>query len=228
MKRLACGVRHARRSAGAALELVADHARAAADIALGDRSRDRAVQRGERMFGSDREARRIAEPAVIGLRHDRQQPGHRHLVAHGECADRIAHHADRVCVGYADGRRQQSLFGDPCPAGHLAIAVEGVDAGEHRIGPQLLTARPDRGDARPHDRWRVMDQRRVADAHAGHVGDGVPLARRQRAGDDAKVTQSGAWHVGSFHAVRNDTERACSSSQSRKISRRGGGSTASG
>jgi hypothetical protein len=32
----------------------------------------------------------------------------------------------------------------------------------------------------------------------------------------------------SFHAVRDDTGRACSNSQSRNISRRGGGSTASG
>ena len=82
MKRLARRLHHARRGAGAALELVADHAGAAADIALGDRSRDRAIERGERVLGGDREARRIAEPAVIGFGHDRQQPRHRHLVAH--------------------------------------------------------------------------------------------------------------------------------------------------
>ena len=40
-------------------------------------------------------------------------------------------------VGDADRRGQQPLLGDPRPAGHLAVAVERVDAGEHRIGPDL-------------------------------------------------------------------------------------------
>ena len=128
---------NARCGADAALELVADHARAATDIALGDRPRDRAIERGEGVLRRDREARRIAEPAVIGFGHDRQQPRHRHLLAHRVGADRVAHDADRMRVGDADRRGQQALLGDPGPAGHLAVAVERVDAGERGIGPDL-------------------------------------------------------------------------------------------
>ena len=60
-----------------------DHARAAADVALDDRAPRRPIQRGEGVCGRDREAIRLAEPAVIGLGHHRQQPRHRDALAHG-------------------------------------------------------------------------------------------------------------------------------------------------
>src|ERR1700686_3791570 len=97
----------------------------------------------------------------------------RGAVAHGERADRIAHDADLIGVGDAYRRPDVALLGDPRQTGHLAVAVERVEAGEDVIGPDLGAARPDRGDPGAHDTGRLADQCRIADPHAGDVGDRV-------------------------------------------------------
>jgi hypothetical protein len=61
-----------RSGAGAALELMADHASSATDITLRYRSSRRGVKSGDRVLSHHQEGRRIAEPAVIGFSHDRQ------------------------------------------------------------------------------------------------------------------------------------------------------------
>ena len=67
---------HARGGARAALELVADHAGAAADIAFGDRLAAVAPSRAANaQFLGDREALNVVQPAIIGLGHDRQMEG---------------------------------------------------------------------------------------------------------------------------------------------------------
>ena len=66
----------ARCRAGSALELVADHAGAAADIAFGDgAAADRAVERGKRVLLRQRESLDVAQPAIVGLGDDRQMKG---------------------------------------------------------------------------------------------------------------------------------------------------------
>ena len=59
--------------------------------------------------------------------------------------------------------------------------------------PGTMTVTPVRTGPRPDlQRAVALDQRRVADAHAGDVGDGVRLARRKAADDDPEVARAGA------------------------------------
>jgi hypothetical protein len=118
----------------------------------------------------------------------------RHLVLHGIGDERIAHHADRMGAGDAEGRGQQALLLDPDGAGHLAVAVEGVIAGEHGPLPRIVAARPDRRYAGSRHRRRVVDDRGVADAHARYVGDGVVGAGRQLPDGDAEIAETSASH----------------------------------
>ena len=69
------GRQAARGRADAALEAVADHAGAAADVALGD-GPARGVRKGRvEVLGADVLAVDVVEPAVPGLAHHRQRPG---------------------------------------------------------------------------------------------------------------------------------------------------------
>ena len=92
---------------------------------------------------------------------------------------RVAHDPDAVRVGDRDRRGQQARFADPFEAGHLAVAVEAMAAGEHGLAQRRPAARADDRDAGPDrapaddQRSVAADQRRVPDRDAGDVGDGV-------------------------------------------------------
>src|SRR5262249_34252756 len=92
-------------------------------------------------------------------------------------------------VGDAERHRQQALLLDPDGAGHLPVAVEHVEPGGHRPGPDVRPPWPDRGHAGAGDRRRVVDNGRVADAHPGHVGDGVHRTGRELTGMEAEIPQ---------------------------------------
>ena len=191
---LAGGFDHPARGADPALELVADHARAAADIALGHRAAAGGVQRGMGHGLGDRKGLGIGEPAVMGLGHDRQMPGRLDAELDGIAADGIAHGADAMGAGDADGAGEQALLGEPDGAGHLAIAVEAVEAGEAVVVPDVAAAGPDHGDAGADHRRLVADQGRMADLHPGDIGDGIERPRRQRADGDAEIAKPRAAH----------------------------------
>ena len=85
-------------------------------------------------------------------------------------------------------------------------------AGEDRLGPRVAVMGHDDGDAGP-DRPCARrpgpvarDERRVADAHAGDVGDGVVRAGPPTPDDDAEVSCT---HPGML-AARRVAERRCS------------------
>ena len=173
---------------------MADHPRPAADISFGKRSAACGIERLEGKLPRYRKTRDVAQPTIIGLGHDRKMKGLRSAVAHGERTNRVAHDAHGISIRDADRRADIALLGDPWEAGHLAVAVEGVPPGEDVVGPDLLAARPDRGDAGADDARRVADQRRVADADPFDVGDGVEGTRRQGADPDAEITQPRTRH----------------------------------
>src|SRR5262249_33667463 len=112
-----------RRRACSALELVANHAGAATNIAFGDRpAAGRGIESSEGMFSCKGKALNLAQPPVIGLSNTRQQPLLWRATAHGERTDRVAHHADLTRVRDADRRPEQALLSNPWQASHLAVA----------------------------------------------------------------------------------------------------------
>src|SRR6185503_1931464 len=186
----------ARRRAGAALEAVALHGRAAADVAFGHRSGLRAVERGEDVLRLDVKAVDVVEVAVVGFRDDRQQPRLRVLLALDRPLDRrVADDADAVRVGDEDRPLEKPGLFDPGRAGHLAVAVHREPAGEHLI-LRRLAARQDGGDAgtnRPApDLQRPVagDERGDADLDAGNVGNRVERPRRA-VKRDAEIARAG-------------------------------------
>src|SRR5262249_34288555 len=126
----AVGRQHARGGASAALELVAVHAGAAADTALGDGTARGGGEGLEDVLGFDVEAVHVVEPEVAGFGDDGEAPGHRARVrpVRDIVGDQgVADGAHAVGVGDADRRRQQTRFLDPGDAGHLAGAVQLVE-----------------------------------------------------------------------------------------------------
>src|SRR5262249_44023434 len=117
----------------------------------------------------------VVEVAVPGLRGDREQPHLREarMMLDGPRDDPGMDHADRVRVGDTDRPAERSRLLDPRQAGHLAVAILGVEARRHRITGPGGTARMDRRDAGAH---RVAaNQRLVAHLDAGYVRDRVPV-----------------------------------------------------
>jgi hypothetical protein len=163
---------------------------------LGDRAAGGAVERRERVRRRHRESFRLAEPAVVGLADDRQQPGPTHALSHGIGDHGVAHDAHQMRVGDAHGCRQQALLVDPDRAGHLAVPVERVEPGRHGIGPDVRPRWPDRRHSGAGNRGGIVDDGGMADAHAGHVGDGVERSRRQLAGAKAEVAEPRTRHRG--------------------------------
>ena len=187
-----------RRRADAALELVADHARPAADVALGDRPVGRRRERRVQVLGVDVEAVDVVERAVVRLADHRQRPDR---VAHavgprGRLDQRVAHHPDAVRVRDADRPAQHPGLPDPLEPGELAVAVEPMRPGEDRLGPDVAVVRDDGGDAgadrsraRP-QRAVARDERRVPDADAGDVGDRVERPRLHATDADPELTSA--------------------------------------
>ena len=185
-------VHHPRRRAGAAFELVADHPGAAAHISLRHRAAGRSGEGRQRMRAADRKAFDLVQPPVIGLGHHRQME--RRPVPIGNLADRIPHNANLIRVGNADRRTQQPLLGNPGHAGHFAIAVERMDAGETVIAPDFIPTRPDRRHPGADNMRLIGDQRGAAHLHPRHIGNRIQRSRRQFAGDNAEVAQPGSLH----------------------------------
>ncbi len=181
------GVGDPRRGADAALEAVADHAGAAADVALGHGPVGRGGQGGLDVVGLHMEAVDVAEQPVVGLPHHRQRPVDA-LTAGGHLGgdQRVADDAGAVGVGDPDRGGQFAGFLDPLQAGHLAAAVEAMGAGEDGLGPDVVV-RDDDGDPGVDVRWAGVVESGVPDAHPRYVGDGVVRPRRVFPDDDAEI-----------------------------------------
>jgi hypothetical protein len=136
----------------------------------------------------------VAEPAVIGLGDHRQMEGLGSAVAHRKGRNGVADDADLVGVGDPDRRAEQALLREPRKAGHLAVAVERERPGEHVVGPNFRSTRPDGGDPRAGNPRTILDDRRVAHFDARHVGNGVERAGRQRPDLKTEIAQAGTGH----------------------------------
>src|SRR6185503_17462902 len=100
----------------------------------------------------------------------RQMPGLLDLEPDRVAADRVAHHAHAMGTGDADRPGEQPLLGEPDRAGHLAIAVEAVEAGEAVVVPDVAPAGPDHGDPGADHRGLVADQGGMADLDSRDIG----------------------------------------------------------
>ena len=103
---------------------MADHAGAAADIALGHRAVLRRRQRREDMRLGDVKRVDVAQPAVIGLGDHGKMEGLRCAVANRKRGNGVTNDADLIGVGDPDRRAKQALLGEPGQPGHLAVAIE--------------------------------------------------------------------------------------------------------
>ncbi len=140
-------------------------------------------QRFEGMRLGDVLALAVVQERIRRLAHHRLVPWDgrlQHLVevaVHG-----VADHADRVGAGDHHRAAEHAAFNDPRRAGHLAEAVAGKPAGEHRR--PLSATRPHRRHARAHgslahhERAVTAHHRRVTHFHAGHVSDCVQRTGR--------------------------------------------------
>src|SRR5262249_20938115 len=91
--------------AGAALELVANHAGTTANIAFGDWPvANRRIERRKGMLRCQWKALDVTKPSVIGLGDDREVELLWSVVARGKRAYRVAHNADLIRVRDADRR----------------------------------------------------------------------------------------------------------------------------
>ena len=138
--------------ADAALEAVADHAGAAADVALGHRPALGAVERLEDVRLLDVEAVDVVEVAVVGLGHDRQRPPVARARRAWPLLTRQAMTASRTTptlwvLVISTGPSRKPDSSTQVGAGHLAVAVEREPAGEDGWSCESLAARQDRGDA---------------------------------------------------------------------------------
>ena len=186
-----------RRRSGTALELVADHSGAAADVALGDCAAARAVERSEDVFVGHGETVDVVEHAVPRLGDHRQSPRLRlqSAVLQRPLERGVAHRADAVSIRDEDRPFKKAAFLDPRRAGHLPVAIQ-REPSRHDWIARRFSTRQDRRDARAHgsladlQRPLTLDERREADFDAGHVGDRVqrPRCAFER---DAEVARSG-------------------------------------
>ena len=180
-------LQHPGRGADAALEAVADHARAAADVALPDRSRRGRVDRLDHVLGAHVHAVDVVQGPVPGLPHHRQAPG---LLGAGPAGQPgrdqgVAHHPDAVGVGDRDRRGEQARLADPLQAGQLPVAVQPVAAGERRLGVRVV--RGGEQHRHPGAHGVAPDQGGVAHPDPGHVGDRVVRPWPAGADGDAQV-----------------------------------------
>src|SRR5450759_19856 len=106
--------------------------------------------------------------------------------------------AGALRVGEQHGRLDKAPLADGADPDDLAHAVGGEGAGDDTLVPDVVAVGQDGGDARaggPTAVWQLRPAPRdgaVADAHAGHVGDGVQRAGGEHADGDAEVAQSAA------------------------------------
>ena len=173
------------------------------------------IERGVHVFGLHVKAVHVVEHAVVGLGDQRIRepdvPDQRRevLVAIHPAERGVAHHADAAGVGDQDRRLEKAGLLHPVRAGHVAVAVQHVVRGEHRI--ELPAARQDRGDAGadrplPFDELAfAANQRREADLDAGDIGDGVERSGRSRPGtgcrDPARATARSCARAGEMRGA---------------------------
>ena len=134
----------------------------------------------------------VVQVAVVGLADQRIDGPHllvagqrQHVVEQG-----VGHarHVERG--GERDRRLDLAQFVDLRGAGQLAEGVADEDRAGHLFAEQIAGMRQDRRDAGAN--IVAANQRGVADADAGHVGDGVERPARQRAGWNADFGRAGA------------------------------------
>ena len=99
------------------------------------------------VVGGDVRAVDVVEHAVPRLGDDGQRPP---VVAGALCRldphERVANDADRMGIGQRDrGGEQTGLF-DPVTSRHLPVAIETMNAGEHRTRRWRFETRDDHGD----------------------------------------------------------------------------------
>ena len=84
--------------------------------------------------------------------------------------------ADGVRVGDHDRATEGARFVDPVRAGHLTIAIKGMDSGGHRFRDAVAAKRQDRRDARPNCLVLgtvVVIKGHHADGEAGNISDRI-------------------------------------------------------
>ncbi len=183
------------------LEIEARHAGAGPDAAFGHGASRRAVQRFAHVLLLDVHAAQVVEEAVVALAHDRHHgilDADPWVVIHHPAHRGVVHGAGALRVGEQHGRLDKAPLADGADPDDLAHAVGGEGAGDDTLVPDVVAVGQDGGDARaggPAAVWQLGPAPRdgaVADAHAGHVGDGVQRAGGEHADGDAEVAQSAA------------------------------------
>ncbi len=208
--------------ADAAFEPMADHAGAAADVPLGNRTTARCSKRLDDVLRAHVLTFDVIEDPVPCLEHD----GRRAKAEWTACGDavrhqRIAHRANRPRARHRDWAAELSAFTKKLEPGGMSHAAEDVDAGEDRVAPYIAVERNDERDPGAHrsltaDAFpRATDQRRMAHRHTRDVRYRVVLARRQTADDDPQVARAGH-RTGS---VTGKPGRSCTCSSSSSATR---------
>src|SRR6266568_6169364 len=183
------GWQHTRGRSSSAFETVANHARAATRVSLGNGTALRGVERGKYVFGFYMKAIEVIQPAVPCLRHNRQGPRLRQSsVTQTPHNHGIAHRADAVSIGDGHGALEKSRLFDPACSGHLAVAVETEPARVNRIGA-LRVAWQNDGDScadrsfANFQRTFAANESRRSYFHSGDIGDGIQRPRSSIKGD---------------------------------------------
>src|SRR5439155_15296694 len=111
--------------ASAALEAVAVHSGAAADVAFFDRAAPRGVERLKGVLFFDVLPLHVVEPSVGGFGDDGIPERAEAVVFDHPFDCSVANDANAQRVGDQDGRLEHAVFLDPARAGHVAVAVPG-------------------------------------------------------------------------------------------------------
>ncbi|MNV59777.1 hypothetical protein D3C71_1522210 [compost metagenome] len=144
------------------------------------------------MFRLDVKTVDVVEQAIEGFHYHRHIPVHRVVGRQRFTFQRdqaVTYHADAVGVGEGDWAGEQAGFADPLQPGGVAIAVEHMHAGKAGGLPGLAGTRFDHRDAGTHAApvGQIGVDAGVADANAGHVGDGVQRAGNAVADFNAQI-----------------------------------------
>src|SRR5258706_11844954 len=174
---------HARGCAGAALEIVADHASAPAYVAFGHRPTRRVLYCLRNMLRLHVQSVDITEQAIVGLGHHRQSPEDilSIMMGYGITHQRIAYHAHAMRIGERNRRHEHPRLPHPLQSGHLAVAVEPMTAREQRLLPDIAVMGHDHRYASVDGTVAgpfLVDECGKADAHPWHVSYGIIGTRR--------------------------------------------------